>query len=131
LQGAELLGRKHFHEFDLHAGVFLVEDLERLRQEIRGDDTDAADAQLATMTGLGVVGSLNCMVRLREELLGILKENFPGFGQRDIDRVTVEQFHGDLVFKILDLFAERGAAHIQAVRRLAETEFLSHRHEIS
>jgi hypothetical protein len=66
-----------------------MENLQCFRQEIRGDDAHAADAELPAMAGLGLIGALDGTLGVGQEFLGVLQENFARLRQGDADRITI------------------------------------------
>ena len=58
-----------------------------------------------------------------EHVLGVLQERGAGLGEHDAVLCSIEQGHGELLFKLAYLLADRRLCDVQAFRGAAEVQF--------
>ena len=71
------------------------------------------------------------MLDARENVFGLLQEDAPGVGQRDVLSATLEQGHADGFFELAYLLAQRRLRGAESRSRAREAELLGDGHEVA
>lgn len=67
---------------------------------------EKSDSEHGPLWPAGSPGTFNRSFGLRERQPSVIQKDFPGFGERDTPRLSVQQLDADLSFKVADLPAQ-------------------------